>query len=84
MISQKINVSSSLIYFNEYNFEEVALMQTLKQEAIEAISKLPDSASLEEIMYRLYVIDKVRKGLEATERGETISVGDMKKEIGVW
>ncbi|BBB91782.1 MAG TPA: hypothetical protein PKA28_08540 [Methylomusa anaerophila] len=59
-------------------------MQTLKQEAIEAISKLPDSASLEEIMYRLYVIDKVRKGLEATERGETISVGDMKKEIGVW
>jgi len=57
-------------------------MQTLKQEAIEAISKLPETANLEEIMYRLYVIDKVKKGLEAIERGESVSVADLKTEIG--
>lgn len=59
-------------------------MQTLKQEALEAISKLPETASLEEIMYRLYVIDKVKKGLEAINRGESISVADLKTEIGSW
>ncbi len=59
-------------------------MQTLKQEAIEAISKLPETANLEEIMYRLYVIDKVKKGLEAIKRGESISVADLKTEIGSW
>ena len=33
-------------------------MQSLKQEAIDAISKLPDTTTMDEIMYRLYVIDK--------------------------
>lgn len=59
-------------------------MQTLKQEAIEAISKLHDSANLEEIMYRIYVIDKVKKGLEAAQRGELVSIDDLKKEISLW
>ena len=59
-------------------------MQTLKQEAIDAISKLHDSANLEEIMYRIYVIDKVKKGLEAAQRGETVSIEDLKKEISLW
>ena len=43
-------------------------MQTLKQEVIEAISKLPDSSNVDEIMYKLYVIDKVRKGREAVQQ----------------
>ncbi|EIW19016.1 MULTISPECIES: hypothetical protein [Pelosinus] len=59
-------------------------MQTLKQEAIDAISKLPETANLEEIMYRLYVIDRVKKGLDAIKRGESISVADLKAEIGSW
>ncbi len=29
-------------------------MQTLKQEALDAISKLPETANLEEIMYKIY------------------------------
>ena len=59
-------------------------MQTIKQEAIDTISKLPDTANLEEIMYRLYVVDKVKKGLEAIKHGESISVADLKTEIGSW
>ena len=37
-------------------------MQPAKQEALETIGKLPDDADMDEIMYRLYVLDKVRKG----------------------
>lgn len=59
-------------------------MQTLKQEAIDAISKLPETANLEEIMYRLYVIDRVKKGLDAIKRGQSISIADLKTEIGSW
>jgi hypothetical protein len=32
-------------------------------------------------MYRLYVIEKVRKAQEATARGETISIEELKREI---
>jgi len=59
-------------------------METLKQEAINVISKMPDSADIDEIMYRLYVIDKVRKGREAVEQGDTISVEELKGEIESW
>ena len=59
-------------------------MESLKQEALNVISKMPDTAELDDIMYRLYVIDKVRKGREAVQRGEVLSVEDLKKEIGSW
>ena len=59
-------------------------METLKQEAIKAISKLPEPANIDDIMYELYVIDKVKKGREAAERGESVSVDDLKREMQSW
>ena len=59
-------------------------METLKQEAIRAISKLPESANIDDIMYELYVIDKVNKGREAAQRGDSISIEELKKEMQSW
>ena len=59
-------------------------MNTLKQEALTAIAQLPDTADIDIMMYRLYVIDKVMKGREAVEKGETISAEDLKREIESW
>jgi hypothetical protein len=59
-------------------------MESLKQEALTSISKLPDTAEIDDIMYRLYVIDKVRKGREAVQRGEVVSIEELKKEIESW
>lgn len=59
-------------------------METLKHEAMDGISKLPESASIDDIMYELYVIDKVKKGKEAVECGETISTEDLRREMQSW
>lgn len=59
-------------------------MQSAKQTAIDAISKLPDSAKMDEIMYKLYVIDKIQKGEKDIERGNFIEVKQLKKEIQQW
>ncbi|HEY8909643.1 MAG TPA: hypothetical protein VIM51_05110 [Desulfosporosinus sp.] len=59
-------------------------MQTIKQEALNAISRLPDSVNLDDIMYRLFVLDKIKKGQEAVENGETITTNDLKTEIESW
>jgi hypothetical protein len=56
-------------------------MESLKEEAISAISKMPDSADIDDIMYRLYVIDKVRKGREAVLQGNVVSAEELKREI---
>lgn len=59
-------------------------MESLKQEAVNAISKMSEAAEIDDIMYRLYVIDKVRKGREAVERGDTVSTEELRKEIETW
>ena len=57
---------------------------TLKQEALESLQRLPDDADIDEIMYRLYVIDKLRKSREAIAQGKVISQDDLKREIDQW
>ncbi len=59
-------------------------MESLKEEAISAISKLPKSANIEDIMYRIYVIDKIKKGQEAIRDGKSISVEALKEELKSW
>ncbi|MBN2736074.1 MAG: hypothetical protein JXR70_03775 [Spirochaetales bacterium] len=57
---------------------------SIKQEAIDAISKLPDNTNFEEIMYRLYVIEKIYSGKEAILDGKSISSEDLRKEVASW
>jgi len=59
-------------------------MHAAKQEALDAIAKLPDDTDMGEIMYRLYVLDKIRKGREDIAAGRTISNEDLKREIDSW
>ncbi|HEB99277.1 MAG TPA: hypothetical protein ENJ05_07210 [Thiotrichales bacterium] len=59
-------------------------MQPAKQEALEAIRKLPDDTDMDEIMYRLYVLDKIRKGQEAADQGRTLTSRKLKQEIDTW
>lgn len=58
--------------------------QNPKQQALEAIQRLPDTVDLEEIMYRLYVLERVRKGREDIENGRTVSAEDLRNEIQSW
>ena len=59
--------------------------EPLKQEVLDAIAELPDDVDdIDEIMYRLYVVDKVRKGREASVQGKTISSEELKREIDTW
>jgi hypothetical protein len=59
-------------------------MQPLKKDAMDAIAKLPDNANIDEIMYQLYLLDKIRKGREAVEQDRTISHEELKREIEQW
>jgi len=59
-------------------------METLREEALDAISKLSENAKIDDIMYRLYVIDKIRKGQNAIKNGKKISIDDLNKEIKKW
>ena len=59
-------------------------MQALKQEALNTIAELPDDTNMEEIMYRLYVLENIRKGREDAEQGKTQSVDKVLSDIQTW
>ena len=59
-------------------------MLAIKQEAIRTINELPDNADIEEIMYRLYIIAKIRKAQQAIEKKQVLSSDELKQEIEAW
>lgn len=48
------------------------MLMTAKQLLREAVECLPDDATVEDAMDRLYFLSKVANGLEAADRGEVV------------
>jgi len=59
-------------------------MQTAKQEALEAIQRLPDNVDTEEMIYRLYVLENIRRGQQDAAEGNTESAEEVLKDIQSW
>lgn len=59
-------------------------MQTAKQEVMETIKRLPDNVDYEEILYQIYVINKIHQGLEDVENGRTITSEELEREMEQW
>jgi len=58
-------------------------MSTAKQQVESLLSKLPGNCSLEDIQYHLYVLEKVRNGLEDAKQG-TLSQDEVEKRLSQW
>ncbi len=53
----------------------------LKQKIVETVEHLPDDATVEDAMERLYFLAKIERGLEQTEEGPGLSHEDVKKRF---
>jgi len=60
----------------------------LKEEVIALIKKLPEDATLEDIMYHIYVKKKILMGIEEIEQGKSVShekvMANAKKRLEKW
>ena len=59
-------------------------MLPLKNKAINAIASLRDDANMEEIMYRLYVLENIRRGQQDAEGEKTIPADKLLQDIQSW
>lgn len=58
---------------------------TLKKEEAKAlIDHLPESATWEDLMYKIYVREAVEAGLEDSKAGRVTEVGKLRKEFGLY
>lgn len=59
-------------------------MNTAKEEVESMLHKLPDDCSLEDIQYHLYVLEKVRAGLEIADQQGTIAQEEVEGQLSKW
>ena len=59
-------------------------MSSPKSEVAAMLSALPESSSFEDIQYHLYVLEKVRRGLERVDTEGAVNHEDAKMHLGQW
>jgi hypothetical protein len=57
---------------------------TIKEQVLKAIQELPQDATLEDAMERLYLLYKVERGIKQADAGQKISQGEAKKRMNKW
>jgi hypothetical protein len=59
-------------------------MSTVKEEVEALLNRLPEDCSLKDIQYHLYVIEKIRHGLEVADARGTITQEQAEERLGKW
>ena len=59
-------------------------MSSAKQDVESLLNKLPDDSSMEDIQYHLYVLDKVRRGLDDARTNGTLSQDEVETRLSKW
>ena len=52
-----------------------------KQLLRDAVEQVPDDATVEDVMERLYFLAKVARGLDAADRGDVVPHEDVEREF---
>ncbi len=55
----------------------------IKSKVNETLRTLPDDASWEDVMYRIYVRQKIESGMKDVAQGDTVSVAEVRKRFGL-
>jgi hypothetical protein len=59
-------------------------MNNTKQDVQKLLQKLPEDCSVEDVQYHLYVLDKVRRGLEDARTNGVLSQKDVEDRLSKW
>ncbi len=55
-----------------------------KQKLVNSLQKLPDSFSFEELMDTVILLQKIDKGVQQSESGETFTTKEAKQKLNKW
>ena len=59
------------------------LASTIKAEARRIVDQLPESASWEDLIYRIYVRQSIEAGIKDADEGRVASVEDLRRSFGL-
>jgi predicted transcriptional regulator len=59
-------------------------MATAKHDVRKILDSLPEEASLEDIQYHLYVLQRVQRGREDVQAGRTLAQDEVERRMAKW
>ena len=59
-------------------------MATAKQDARKVLDRLPEGASLEDIQYHLYVLQRIERGREDVQAGRIVPQDGVERRLARW
>jgi len=60
------------------------MISAVRDEVTSLLDRLPDDSTIEDVQYHLYVIDKVRKGLESVESEGGLTQDQVEEKLSKW
>ena len=57
--------------------------ESIKKQAHQLLDKLPDNATWEDVMYRIYVRQAIEAGIKDSNQGQTVDVKEVRKKFGL-
>ncbi len=58
-------------------------INNIKREARRLVESLPENATRDDLMYPIYVRQAIEAGLEDSEAGRTVDVGEVRARFGL-
>lgn len=55
-----------------------------KQEVAQLLRQLPDDATLQDIQYHVYVLEKIQRGRSDIEAGRSYTTEQARERLGKW
>jgi hypothetical protein len=59
-------------------------VSTAKQDIESLIQRLPDDCSIEDVQYHLYILEKIRRGVESAEAGRVKTQEEVEERFSQW
>ncbi|MDA0737784.1 MAG: hypothetical protein O2999_01390 [Nitrospirae bacterium] len=59
-------------------------MSTAKEEVKALLDKLSDDCSLEDVQYHLYVVEKIRRGIQRAEKEKVFNQDEVERQFKKW
>jgi len=60
------------------------VLPSAKQATLDLVERLEDDVSFEDIIYELYVLEKIQRGMKDAEEGRVVSHEEAKQRLSRW
>ncbi|MGI9173735.1 MAG: hypothetical protein ACR2GR_00245 [Rhodothermales bacterium] len=62
----------------------MSVLPSAKQATLDLVDRLEDDVSFEEIIYELYVLEKIQRGMNDAEEGRVVSHEEARQRLSRW